>query len=200
MHKATMAIRIAVTAALLLAIHAGASWISHGYTLTDIEPPKGDLKQLPIDLGPWHGENVEADPRITGFLQALAEVDRKYRDPAGNEVFVHAVWTDDYVRLHFPEQCYVESGWTQRATQQLTIPVADGRSIEARIVSFDRDEQPLQVLYWFQMGDRFIQDRWQHRAARQELCWGQKTWPPLVKVMLQTSAPDPQQGQARLEE
>ena len=58
--------------------------------------------------------------------------------------------------------------------------------------------EEIQVLYWLQLGDQFFFDRGAHHVLRQRLCWGVKKWPPLTKLMLQTSATNPEAAQARL--
>jgi len=193
-----LAIRLFVAAGFLGAIQGAVLWIQHGYTMGAIEPPSRSPSDLPVQLGDWNGEDTVADPRLTGYLQALASVDRIYRDRSGNAVYTHYVWTDDYIRIHFPHQCYREAGWSQTAEARISIPIQDDLAIPARLLTFERDDERIRVLYWFQMGNRFFGDRWEHRRARQQLCWGRTTWPPLVKVMLQTSGSDPAQAESRL--
>ena len=140
------------------------------------------------------------------YLQAQSGVDRIYRSPAGAEVSAHVVWTDDYIKVHFPEQCYKEAGWKHVSTQSIEIGLpevglaedgaelaasndvqieADGHRIPARLLTFNRDGRATTVLYWFQMGDGFFFDRVNHRMLRRKVCWGNREWPPLVKVMLE---------------
>jgi EpsI family protein len=190
--------RFLLTACFLAAFQGAVLWIQHGYMMGAIEPPKCSPRDLPVQLGEWKGEDTTTDPRLTGALQALASVDRIYRDRAGNAVYMHFVWTDDYIRIHLPQQCYREAGWKQTDESGISIPVRGDLTIPARLLTFERDEERIRLLYWFQLGDRFFFDRRGQRLARQQLCWGRTTWPPLVKVMLQTSDADPAQAEARL--
>jgi EpsI family protein len=165
-----------------------------------VEPPGWDLEQLPVKFEAWTGQDVPADARLLEQLQARAEVDRQYRNPDGDQVHVHAVWTDDYVRVHFPQQCYRESGWQQTASKDVSIPVTSTAVLPGRLLTFQRDAGRVQVLYWFQLGDQFFLDRWGHRSARRHACWGTKQWPPLVKVMLETQVTGADEGETRLRE
>lgn len=192
--------KVIVVVAILVVIQFTVYWIRAGYTMEEIVPPKRDLTQFPLHVGPWVGENVEPDETINIRIGALACIDRKYTNPTGRQVFLHSVWTEDYVRIHYPQVCYAGAGWSQAASKTVTVEVSNAEPIKAQLVTFQRDNAQVYVLYWFQMGDRLFLDRVQHSALRRELCWFQKRWPPLVKVMLQTSATNPYEAEALLRE
>ncbi len=194
---------------LMLVLAAGQFTVDHikrGYTLGQVVPPSRDLDQMPMELGSWSGKDVPTDERIQQYLQAKAGINRLYRNAIGEEVSAHVVWTDDYIKVHFPEQCYKEAGWRQTASKSLDIETnedsaaalgtetasedllieAEGQTFPAKLLTFERDGRQTMVLYWFQMGDRFFFDRVRHRMLRREVCWGNREWPPLVKVMLES--------------
>lgn len=193
MHK-----RALVLAVFLALAQCAVLWIQRRYTIGEIEPPSRDLRQLPMASGSWRGEDAVVDPRLKDMLQARALVSRKCQRPFDKEVFLNAVWSDDYVHPHFPEQCYQQSGWTLSATRQISIRVTDTLSFPARLLTFERDDEQLQVLYWLQMGDRFFFNRWDLSLPRKELCWGRTRWPPLIKIMIGTTAPNLEQAESRL--
>lgn len=195
-----MMFRFATAILLLLAGWGVSAWIRAGYSMEEIIPPPRNLHALPQQTDGWSSEDIQPDPRITGFLEAIASVDRRYRRATGEQVLLHAVWTSDYVKVHFPEQCYRENGWSQTDSREIAIPLGEDASFPARLLTFERDRQRVHVLYWFQLGDRVFLGRAEHRLLRRELCWGRKQWPPLVKVMLHTSIANPETARKQLTE
>ena len=190
--------RILSVVVFLVAVQAVVSWIQRGYTMEEIASPLRSPSDLPHQIGPWKGEDVKADEKLIGRLEAEAEVDRLYRNADGSAISLHYLWSKDYVRVHFPQQCYHEAGWEKVSEKTVSIPIAKDQEIPARIITFDREGEKIQVLYWLQLGDQFFFDRGAHHVLRQRLCWGVKKWPPLTKLMLQTSATNPEAAQARL--
>ncbi|MEO1525486.1 MAG: exosortase C-terminal domain/associated protein EpsI [Planctomycetota bacterium] len=177
-----------VTVLVLLVIgNVAVSHIRNGYEMGRVVPPRWSLNELETTLADWRGSDLPADPRLREILQAKEGVDRVYRSESGNEVLLHAVWTDDYLRLHFPQQCYRESGWELTKTQDREIQCENGTAFPCKVLSFSQGDRRIQVLYWFQLGEHVFLDRVQHRLLRRKVCWGQKEWPPLMKFMLETS-------------
>jgi hypothetical protein len=161
-------------------------WIQRGYSVGQVVPPAVDIAGLPHQLAAWTGQELPPDPRLQRFLQARSGVYRCYRHPTGREVLTHVVWTDDYIRINYPEQSYGESGWTKTDSESVEIKTAGEVYFPAVLLTFQREFEQIQVLYWFELGDEFFFDRVAHRALRRRVCWGQRQWPPLIKVMLQT--------------
>lgn len=160
--------------------------IERGYSFGHVVPPSRELSEVPLQIGIWRGEELPEDPRLRKFMQARGGIDRVYTSDSGASVMVHAVWTDDYIRVHFPDQCYREAGWISTGERAVEIEPPGQAVFPARIQTFRRDRQEIQVLYWFQLGDHFFFDRWRHRDLRREVLWGRREWPPLMKFMLQT--------------
>ncbi|MCD0459867.1 exosortase C-terminal domain/associated protein EpsI [Roseiconus lacunae] len=171
---------------LLVASNFAVAYIREGYEMGSVVPPKKDLAEMPLTLGSWSGTNLPADPRLREILCAKSGVDRVYRNEEATDVLVHAVWTDDYLRLHFPQQCYRESGWELIDTNDIQIERSPEKSFPAKILTFKQDGRQIQVLYWFQLGEHVFLDRVQHRLLRRKVCWGKTEWPPLMKFMLET--------------
>lgn len=190
-------------AALLAVAQVAVLYIERGYTLGSVVPPARDVSELPPKMGPWSGETQEVNEQLKDFLQSRSGIDRVYRKPTGDAVITHLLWTDDYIRVHFPEHCYRQAGWEKVDSVDLEINPAEelpssvvsanggpGESSDtfpARLLTFRQEEQEIQVLYWFQMGSEPFFDRIQHRSLRRQVCWGNREWPPLIKVMLQSS-------------
>ncbi|MEM9589229.1 MAG: exosortase C-terminal domain/associated protein EpsI [Planctomycetota bacterium] len=172
---------------LLIVGSLAVTYIRAGYEKGSVVPPTSDLTAVSLTLGDWHGTDLPADPRIRDVLCARDGIDRVYRNAKNRDVKVHAVWTDDYIRLHFPQQCYRQSGWELLDWKDVDVQTDGGDSFPARICEFSQDGQQIQVLYWFALGDRVFLDRVGHRLLRREVCWGQTEWPAMMKFMLETN-------------
>jgi EpsI family protein len=192
-------VRYAVIIGTLLVGWGLSEWIRSGYTRDSIIPPARTPETLPVSLLGYTGTEIDPDPNQWGRLQPESQIDRRYLRPTGEKVDLHAIWTSDYVKLHFPEQCYRESGWTETNRQQISLTIPGREPVPANLLTFEQGGQRIQVLYWLQLGDRIILSRGEHRLALQAECWGKKEWPPLVKVMLTSPAANPVLAQERLE-
>jgi hypothetical protein len=170
----------------LLAGNVAVWYIRAGYEMGSVVPPERDLTDTSLTLGNWVGEDLPANPRLREILRAKSGIDRLYRNPDSGDVLVHAVWTDDYLRLHFPQQCYRETGWELVDSKSVEVDRVSGGSFPAKILSFAQDKKKIQVLYWFQLGEHVFLDRVEHRLLRRKVCWGEREWPPLMKFMLET--------------
>jgi len=166
---------------------------------TQTRPPKQGLGKLPTRLGPWIAEKLVPNPRTFPNAGAEAAVSRLYRNAAGETVSVYAaVWLKyDIPTPHPPEGCYRASGYETLVEDDVQLQVGRHR-VPQRLLLLERHGQRVCVLYSYQLGDRvFVYDYWLRRPV-----WtlrGEREGPPLVKVMLETSASDPQRARARLE-
>ena len=178
--KPQIARPLTITMALVIG-QLAVLYVQRGYTIGSVVAPDRDIRQIPMRMGPWLGEELTENARLQEFLQARSGIDRLYRNATGDTVLAHVVWTDDYVRIHYPEQCYRESGWEETASERIEITLSNQTTFPAQLLTFKRDGETKRVLYWFQMGDEFFFDRVRHRVLRRQVCWGKKEWPPLVK-------------------
>ena len=182
-----MIYKSAIVFGFLVVGNFAVAYIRQGYEMGKVVPPAKGLQEMSLRLDDWKGSDLPADPRLREILRAQDGVDRVYTDSStGQRVLVHAVWTDDYLKLHFPQQCYRESGWELVNTKDVEIASETGRKFPAKLLSFTQENKRIQVLYWFQLGEHVFLDRVQHRLLRRKVCWGQKEWPPLMKFMLET--------------
>ncbi|MEM9366161.1 MAG: exosortase-associated EpsI family protein, partial [Planctomycetota bacterium] len=162
MNKKTI-VNCIVVLAVLIGGNVAVSYIRAGYEMGAVVPPESDLADASLNLGSWVGKDLPEDPRLRQILRAKSGVDRVYQNPKKGDVLVHAVWTDDYIRLHFPQQCYRESGWEMTDSKTIEVEQANGNSFPAKICNFVQDGKQIQVLYWFQLGEHVFLDRMQHR-------------------------------------
>ncbi len=55
--------------------------------------------------------------------------------------------------------------------------------------TWEKEGQRVLVLYWFKLGEHFLFDRFEMGAVRWKMR-GQKTWPALIKVLMQANTTD----------
>jgi hypothetical protein len=153
-----------------------------------------DLAELPRRLGTWTFDRETAcdtlppDGSSERVTRAFVNKDAKKRAA----VYV-ATWLDPIdQRPHRPELCYRGFGGESTADEDLRIETDDGSQFTARLLTIDRQGQPVHLLYWYQRGDRVfgdsVRDYWRRRTA-----WSlqsHRTIPPIVKVMIQSPVPD----------
>jgi EpsI family protein len=190
---------VAVLVGLLATLaYAFPRWLS-----PEIRPPDRDITEIPRQFGSWQDVEVdEMDPKIKEILLRDADVieDRHYADEKNNIVSLHmAVFTklDDGIR-HSPFNCYRGQGWRELNRADVMLPVSD-KSIRVSLTTWERDGQRVMVMYWYQFGEHILFDRLDLGKARLKMR-GKKTWPAMVKVLLQTSASDQVLAKRRIED
>jgi len=88
---------------------------------------------------------------------------------------------------HYPANCYQASGWQNVDSRKETLFVEGAPERTVSISTWSHSGRTVKVLYWYQLGEHTIFGRMDLGKARLALA-GQATWPPLVKVLLQTDA------------
>jgi EpsI family protein len=161
-----------------------------------IREPAMKLDELPQRIGGWHGSNYQMDARLSAAIGAHSVVDRVFKDDTGATVQLElAAFTGNEIDLpHAPQTCYTNVGWTMKQQKDMELKLADGSSRRARMLGFEQEGQRIHVMYWYQFGDAHVLDYGGLRRERAKL-FGQASWPPLVKVMIQTSLADVGQAQ-----
>ena len=196
-------VRLTVVIAAALVVHLGYLFVRSSGMPTDFRPLQRELKELPMTLGEWKGEDREVDPEITGIMDADEWADRIYQDPEGNWISLHfnAVKQYFFTLQHHPKHCYQSHG--SRVVEEKTVQLKldddssirkldDDPSIRVASMVVESDGQESLVYYWYQL-DAFrennnveiLLNHVEQRKLRLELR-GQDTWPPLIKVLLQT--------------
>ncbi|MCL4191019.1 MAG: EpsI family protein [Thermoguttaceae bacterium] len=195
----TTTVRLLIAAALLVVMQTGVAMIHRAYVPAEVVIPEQPLSSLPMQLGDWTGESIELDERLFNAIGAHTVVNRVYRNPAGQQVSVHLALIADPTAnpSHYPEVCYPSSGWgvVDRETSKIEAPGA--APVSARRMVYEQDRQQVQILFWYQLGDRSFVDRDSYRNARQAY-FGRREWPPAIKVLLQV--PSANRNKAQLED
>ncbi len=186
--------RLLWTAGLLILVYGATCWTAASAKPGQIELPAKDLNSLPSRFGAWTGEDTAGDPELLAKI-STSHLNRVYRNAAGYAIDTYIAVFADYVSErglilpHAPDLCYPANGYRIVDTQEVALSSKGGPECNARLLSVERENSRLFVLFWYQMGDRFFTSNEAMRAT----FWsfrGQRVWPPIVKVMLQTSASD----------
>ena len=162
--------------------------------------PNWNLDELPLDFAGWRGDVQELDERL--FLRTGADVvvDREYRNREGDTVSAHTALFKDFdeaIIVHLPSRCYSAAGWDKLNSEKRSLEVAGAPPIEVEISTWEREGHRVKLLYWYQLGEHTVLDRYDLSNARMALA-GQEVWPAMVKVMLQTSADQGRTADLRL--
>jgi EpsI family protein len=155
---------------------------------------------LPDVIGDFKGRDEPLDERIVAATSADVVLNRVYRNQLGDVVIVNVgVWID-YGRgiPHSPDVCYPLAGWEIANRHQLNLSTSDNRPLRVKQYVFQRDTSRIAVFCWVHLGDGVIVDSEEIRQMLQRLRQTGGNLPPLVKVMLHTSAPDIEQAESRL--
>jgi EpsI family protein len=177
-----------IVVVMLLAVMSGGTYLVRA----SLKPPKvqmpdKDFAQLPLQLGGWQGKNVDLDPKIFETIGADLIVNRSYRDTAQHVISAHlAVFTDpDTGVYHSPMNCYRSDGWQKGSEDVLQLRLGDQPGIEGNLTTWEKGGRAVVVLYWYQVGEHVLFDRFDMGRVRWALR-GQETWPALVKVLMET--------------
>jgi len=195
--------KLAIGIALIVLLSVGGWFSSHqSGVYREIRLPDEPLSSIPMELGNWQAKDIPFEDRLFRGVGAKEVVSRSYTNCAtGRELTLHAALFNTFWRIapHPPTRCYPSNGWTTLGKEEFKLNALDGTSATARLASFEKDGNRILVLYWFQFGDYVIYDtpglnkaRWEYRDD--------KTWPPLVKMMIELSANKPEQARKQLKE
>jgi EpsI family protein len=192
--------RLFIAAALIACMYAGTEYFRAFGLPTETKTPEPPLSNMPSMLGNWQNSTEHAvAAELEGVSGAAMETVRAYRDPAGHLISLYAGAFEKYGYriLHPPELCYGGTGWRVTSAEPLVLPDGGGASTLTRFETMQHGGQEIYLLYWYQIKDMTFYDGDGQRRAVWKLR-GRKTWPPMVKVMLQTSAADADQAKELL--
>ena len=156
-----------------------------------VRPPAEDINKLPMRLGKWQGEEVKLDKELFDRVGADVVVDRIYHDETDRPISAHlAVFSDpDTGVLHAPVNCYRSAGWRMLREERVEVPNTGPPNLLVDLTTWEKGDETIVVVYWYRLGNFTVFERLDLGKARWAM-GGQKTWPSMIKVLLQTQAPD----------
>ncbi|GAB4428129.1 MAG: hypothetical protein Kow0031_08290 [Anaerolineae bacterium] len=100
-------------------------WVGAAYPL-DLAH---NLAGLPLELGPWRGEEMpETNREVFILLEPEQYVQRRYTNPQGQTVWLTLIGGRRLRSFHPPDLCYDADGWQTGLTSR-TVTLADGSSL-----------------------------------------------------------------------
>lgn len=196
-----LAQRIWFTAALMTFGWVSTVWVRSAYTI-EVHPLGRSLDSFPAEIDGYKGSDIPLDEEVRKVLNADSVVNRAYVRENGDSISLHmSAWirreTSDVAAPHVPRLCYTNAGYTilEERTTMLTTP--SGKLSFCSLL-LQRNGERCVASYWYQMGQSTFTTAKEARQIQRGL-WGQKQWPPTVKVLLQTPAQDIDAALPRIE-
>jgi hypothetical protein len=148
-------LRVVLVCAVLVGSGAVRSWQAWkvGALLEQGKKSNFALKELPLTLGSWHGEDTILDPQIARVTGASDAIFRRYVDQttgAAVEVFV-LYGPPLELFIHTPENCYAAAGFSQSAGPDQRVIASDGVEAPFRSLVFVKGqgaEADLEEVYY----------------------------------------------------
>ncbi len=189
-------------AVALLVIYGAAQTLKGRGMPTEPAHPQLLLKEMPKLMGNWTGEDEALDPEIFRHIGAQDAINRSYHDRRGNIIAMHRAMFVEYGvqgHPHSPEECYPSAGYHVVETRDVYLDSDKQHAHPSRLLTLEKDGQQIYCLFWYQIGSSTFCDGIAERPLVLGLR-GQKTWPPLIKVMLQASAASPEKAEHQLKD
>jgi len=194
------AIRLYLLSAVILTTYGVARWEQYALEPPEVQLPTWTFHELPTHLSDWRGEDTELDPEIFKRIGAEIVVDRAYQDTLGHVVSLHTAMFKNPVEgvYHSPLNCYRANGWELREKTREELHLFDDLTIPISMTTWRREGERTLVVYWYQLGEHVLFGRLDLGLKVRLSLAGRPKWPPLVKVMLQIEATEPEEAKATL--
>lgn len=134
--------------------------VPHGKSM----PLQKDLVTFESQIGAWRGEPPRTiDAETMAVLRVDNYLDRVYRNPVGEWISLYIGYFADQQSgqiIHSPKNCLPGAGWDFLETQDVTIPIPQGKhppvTLRAlRGILVNKDQRMLSY-YWYQSRGRFL--------------------------------------------
>jgi EpsI family protein len=187
----TTAVRLVLVVGIVVLVQLGFQAIGAGTRLPEVLDPTTPLRELPMKLDDWRGENAELDAKTFASTGADTAISRSYQN-AKTGIAVSALiatYKTMAALYHSPENCYRSNGWTALNATTVTLTGGDRPEIPVKMTTYEQDnergKQRVMILYWYEVGDNVMFTR-EDTLRVQWAMRGRKAWPPIYKVLLQT--------------
>ncbi len=192
--------RLLLALALVAVSETAIRAIDYSMNPTPLKAPLKPLKELPTTIGPWNGHDVPFDRHIFRNSGAADMVNRLYHNSVDDQVAVNVgVWLEyQPVMPHKPEICYPSAGWDISNRELVKVTPVGGEPFKARILTLQNKDKRIALLYWGLMDSTVAVDDNDVREVLQKHRGFGQTRPPVMKVMLQSDAPDPAAAERQL--
>ena len=147
--------RVLTTAVLLIGAWILLHSVSHGERVM----PHRRIADVPMTLGPWHGEDSPLEARIVKAVGVDDHLNRVYTDDAGEQIGVYIGYYESQRTgdtIHSPKNCLPGAGWQPVQARSLSIDVPGNEPITVNEYLIERDLERDIVLYWYQGRGRVV--------------------------------------------
>lgn len=147
--------RVLITVGVLVAGVILLQGLSHGEPVLANRP----LRELPLSLNGWQGEERPFQDRIVQALAVDDYVNRLYKDEAGRPVALYVGFygsqrTGD--TIHSPKNCLPGAGWQPVRAGRLRVTLDGGAPVEINEYLIEKGLERQLVLYWYQGRGRVV--------------------------------------------
>lgn len=155
--------------------------------------PEFRMKEIPLEVGGWHGRIEEIEDDVFRVLGAEAEISAKYEKTGEPDFLVHfALWSKSSVITkscpHHPNSCYGGQGWRPVETERITIDTSAG-AVPVQLTLYQRGFEAIVVAHNYRMGPHAFTTLDEGDEVIRGL-WGAPEWPAVVKYMVQIPVTD----------
>ena len=145
------------------------------------------IHSFPATVGDWASEEI----RVSDDDKALLETDnvfvRRYTNPAGEEVFLFVVYSQDNRKVsHPPEICYTGAGATILNKTSDSFPASvKGGKINVKRLMVEKGDVRQVFVYWFKVGGGFTANYWKQQAL---IAWNSILGRPASSALIRISS------------
>ncbi len=184
------ATRLFVVAGMAAVIAIGTYAVRGSMKPREVDMPKKDFHTMPMQFGSWQGKVEHMPPAISGAEGAAVVEERSYRDGPRTIALHTAVFDNpDTGIYHSPMNCYRSQGWLKVKDTTMDLDVGGPQPVTVSYTTWEKEGQRVFVLYWFKLGEHFLFNRFEMGGVRWKMR-GEKTWPALIKVLMQANSTD----------
>jgi EpsI family protein len=189
--RGNIAIRFLIAAVIVAVTYLGMYVVAWGIQVPEAVLPSWNIKDLPMQLGEWKGEDVKLDERLFRATGANSIVERQYKNESGTVISIHlAVFKDANEGVwHNPISCYESAGWVPVEITRTPIFETQENSDKIALSTWEKSGGERTIVgYWYQLGEHRLYGRWDLGFSVRWQMRGRKTWPALIKVLLSVGA------------
>lgn len=138
-----------------------ATTILHLVPFSESVPLEQPLRNFPVMLGSWHGQDVPVDQAMIKEVGVDDYLNRTYRDSTlqGMPIFLYVGYyrsqkTDE--GPHSPKNCLPGSGWEPLSNTRLQLHLPQGGTAPVNLYVIQKGLDRELVVYWYQSHGRIV--------------------------------------------
>lgn len=135
-------------------------WAAAVTTVSGAQPGRidEDFSCIPMEIGKWHGENLEKDIFAMQILSTTSILSRQYTNDDGEVVVLSIVYGRELSDFHQPEVCMKGAGWKTTKSELIWLEPKGMPRHQARLLTISSDYDDGAMAYWYYMGGKVTPD------------------------------------------